>query len=364
MSKGFNAGADVLTQTIDGRPLNEIWAEFQATTALQSESRQTIVDLLTYSVTNPIEDVAQFGLADFEDASEYGVPVGIRPGPSYLSLGYGFKWYDLAVRYTWQFLAEATAAQVEVNNQMALEADNRKIFTEVMKTLFRNTNTTANIKQQNFNVYTFWNADGTIPPAYKNNTFDGTHTHFRASGAATVNSGDLDEIVDDFKSHGYSVENGTQHILLANSVEVNVIRGFRVSGGSRFDFIPAVGQPGLLLPTPQNMILTSQPASTYQGMNVAGTYGNLLIIEEDYVPAGYIIGLASGGRASLNNPIGFREHANPALRGLRLVKGRDSDYPLIDSYYVRGFGTGVRQRGAAMVMKITAGSYTIPTAYA
>ena len=59
--------------------------------------------------------------------------------------------------------------------------------------------------------------------------------------------------------------------------------------------------------------------------------------------------------------VGLREHVNTSLRGLRLVKGPNPDYPLIDSFYQRGFGTGVRQRGGAVVMKITAGSYSAPT---
>ena len=37
------------------------------------------------------------------------VPKGIRPEADVLSLGYTFKWYDIANRFTWQFLAEATA---------------------------------------------------------------------------------------------------------------------------------------------------------------------------------------------------------------------------------------------------------------
>lgn len=363
-ARGYNALADVLTQTTDGRDLNDIWNEFQATIGIQNERRQALIDLLTYSVTNVIEDVPQFGGGDFEEMSEYGVPQSIRPTTSYLSLGYAFKWYDVAARFTWQFLSEASSAQVESVNQSVLEADNRNVFLEVMRTLFRATNRSANIKGQNYNVYTFWNGDGVVPPAYKNNTFTGTHTHFRTSGAATINSGDLDEITDDFKSHGYSSENGSTHFLMVNSVEANLIRAFRVSTGSRYDFIPAVGQPGLLTPNTQGLI-GSQPASSFRGFNVVGSYGTLLIVEEDYIPAGYVAAFASGGEANLNNPIGFREHANASLRGLRLVKGREPDYPLIDSYYIRGFGTGVRQRGAAMVMQITAaGSYTAPAVYA
>lgn len=363
-ARGYNAAGDVLTQTADGRDLNDIWGEFQQTINIANERRQKLIDLLIFPVQNIIEDVPQFGGGDFEEMSEYGVPQGIRPTTNVLSLGYSFKWYDLAARFTWQFLAEASTAQVEAVHQSALEADNRLVFLQVMRTLFNPANRVANIKGQNYNVYTFWNGDGTVPPQYKNNTFAGTHTHFRTSGAATVNSGDLDEITDDFKSHGYSAENGTTHFLLVNSVEANVIRGFKVSTGARYDFIPAVGQPGLIVPNAQGLIGT-QVGANFRGMNVIGSYGSLLIVEEDYIPAGYIAAFASGGDANLNNPIGFREHANTGLRGLRLVKGRDNDYPLIDSYYARGFGTGVRQRGAGMIMQITANaSYAAPAVYA
>lgn len=364
MARGYNAVADVLTQTADGRDLNEIWDEFQATVALQNAERQRIIDLLTFPVTNVIEDVPQFGTEDFEEASQYGVPKGVRPEASILSLGYTFKWYDIAERFTWQFLAEATANRVEAVHQQVLDADNRLLFKEIMRTLFRNTNRTATIKGQNYNVYTFWNGDGTVPPDYKANTFDGTHTHFRSSGAATITSGDLDEIIDDFKSHGYSAENGSTMFSLVNVIEANVIRSFRVSTGSRYDFIPAQGQPGLIIPAQDQLLGTGQPPATFRGMNVIGSYGPMLIIEEDYVPPAYVVALVSGGEANIQNPIGLREHANAGLRGLRLVKGRDNDYPLLDSYYIRGFGTGVRQRGAGMVMKISAGAYSIPAEYA
>lgn len=369
MARGYNASADVLTQTTDGRDLNEIWSEFQASLAIANERRQTLVDLLTFTVTDIIEDVPQFGGDDFEEASEYGVPKGIRPTSNVLSLGYTFKWYDIAARFTWQFLADATAAQVEAVNSAVLEADNRLVFKEIMHTLFLPTNREANIKGQNYNVYTFWNADGNVPPPYKANTFDGTHTHYRTTGAATIDSGDLEAAIADLKSHGYSQENGTTQFFLVNTAEANVIRTFRAnvennnSAVALYDFVPATNQPALIVPNEAGLLGT-QVAGTFRGLNVIGSYGGALIIEEDYIPAGYVVLLGSGGEGNLNNPIGIREHQNASLRGLRLVKGRDNDYPLIDSYYARGFGTGVRQRGAGLVYQVTAaGSYTAPTAY-
>lgn len=365
---GYNAAADILGQTADGRDLNEIWADFQESLRIQNEARQRLINLLTFPVVNIIEDVPQFGGGDFEEMSEYGVPKSIRPTGSILQLGYTFKWYDLAARFTWLFLADASAAQVDSVHQAALDADNRLMFQEVMKVLFRNTNRTANIKGQNYNVYAFWNNDGNAPPTYKTNTFTGTHNHYRNSGAANIDSGDLEEMIDDLKSHGYSAENGTDLFFLTNEAQANVIRTFRQgqtnnnAAVARWDFIPAANQPAFIVPTTQ-AVLGGQVAASYRGMNVVGSYGPAVIIEESYIPAGYVILLGSGGDANLNNPIGLREHANAALRGLRLVQDKQSDYPLIDSYYVRGFGTGIRQRGAGMVMRIGAAAYSIPAQY-
>ena len=72
----------------------------------------------------------------------------------------------------------------------------------------------------------------------------------------------------------------------------------------------------------------------------------------------------TGGLGQLGNLVGLREHANPAYRGLRLLPGNQQGYPLVDSYYSRGFGTGIRQRGGAVVTQFKAsGSYDIPTIY-
>jgi hypothetical protein len=361
-NQGFNAAGDIITQTADGFDLNSIWGEFQAAVAAINAARQTIVDLLTFPVTQNIERVPQISSAQFEKASEYGEPRGIRPSGAYFNLGYDFEWYDLAARFTWKFLADATASQVEAINSMALEADNQLVFTKVMDALYNKNNREADINGQIVPVYALYNADGTVPPAYKTNTFTGSETHYLTSGAATIESEDLDVLYSKLRMKGYSAENGVQHVLLVNPAEGAVIRTFRVATGATYDFIPAQGQPGAWVDANMTLVGANAPSSTYQGLNVIGRYGHILVVEDDLFPVGYVTLLGSGGRANLNNPVGIREHANAALRGLRLVKGPIADYPLIDSFYQRGFGTGIRQRGGAVVMQITAsGTYTNPT---
>jgi hypothetical protein len=168
------------------------------------------------------------------------------------------------------------------------------------------------------------------------------------------------------KHHGYGRQSGATLVLVVNTQELAVIRTFRVATGSSYDFVPASGQPPWLLPSNTGGVVVPQGTSIPNqvgGMEVAGRYGSWLVVEEDYIPAGYMFGFATGGANNATNPVGFREHQNPGLRGLRLVKGRDNDYPLLDSFYQRGFGTGVRHRGAGVVMQVAAGAYVIPTDY-
>jgi len=366
MARGINSSGDVLTRTTDGRDLNDLWNEFSATIAARNERRQTIIDFLTYPVDKVIEDVPQVGSDDFEEASEYGVPQGLRPAMPFFSMAFDFKWYDLAKRFTFKFLADATAAQVEAIHNSALEADNRLIFTKVMKTIFNPSNLTANINGNNYTVYKFYNNDGTVPPDYNGNTFLSTHTHYLASGATTIDSDDLEAMYEHVRHHGYSPTNGSRIVVMVNSQEGKEVRRFRAnvtnnnSKVALYDFIPAAGSAPFILPA--QGLVGVQPSSDLEGLTVIGQYGPMLIVEEDYIPAGFVVLFATGGKANLQNPVGIREHANPQLRGLQLIPGPGT-YPITESFYQRGFGTGIRQRGAGVVMKITAGSYAAPTPY-
>jgi hypothetical protein len=72
---------------------------------------------------------------------------------------------------------------------------------------------------------------------------------------------------------------------------------------------------------------------------------------------------ATAGGATSTNLVGIREHANASMRGLILKGGDRSQYPIVNSTYVHGLGTGIRTRGAGAVMQITAGAYAVPTIY-
>jgi hypothetical protein len=359
--RGTNEMADVITQSVDGADLGRMWREFQLSVALLNRQRNPLINFLTFDVTSPTERVLLPTADDFEEATEFGEPKGKRIGQPFVA-GYDFKWYDLAQRFTWLFLLESSQQQIRALNSETLEADVRLMFTKVFRGILNNVNSSATVNQQNVNVYRLWNADGNIPPPFKGQTFLGTHTHYLTSGAATVDQGDVTDIEDHLYHHGYRLTLGYTLGLLVNRQEGKILRALRVATGAQYDFIPAPGYGGGVF-LASFAPLVDRPAAAGAIPGLIGTYGPFAVVEEDYIPAGYMVGFATGGDQNIGNLVGLRQHENPAARGLRLMPGPGTDYPLTDAFYQHGFGVGVRHRGAGVVMKITAGAYTIPTGY-
>lgn len=362
-ARGINARGDIVTETADGVSLNDLWNAYMDFLDSFNELRDPLVNFLTWRTTNSREDLIGTGVqVDFEEATEYGEPVGIRPEvPPTSSMGYTFKWYDLAARFTWQFLADAPSQQVDAITNMAGEASNRLVFTTVMKTLFNNSRRT---NKEGQTVYPFYSGVvGDLPPAVGTTTFADSHNHFVT--AAALNPAALEALQTLLREHGYTQANGYSMVIMINEAQEGTIRNFRstANGGTgTYDFIPAQGTSPLLLPVDLSTQGTRPPASL-RGMDVVGSYWEATIVKNAFIPAGYLVAFVTGGQENVQNPIAIREHPQANLRGLRLVKGRTPDYPLIDSFYAHGFGTGVRYRGAGAVMQITGGAYTVPAAY-
>lgn len=367
---GYHTEQDALvTQTTDGVDLNALWAEFQQTLEIFNERRNALVSILTYDVTDLIERVPQVTGAEFEEASEFGVPKAVRLAQSFLSLGYDFRDYDIATRFTWKYLRDHDARAVQAVHTAILEADNRLMFRRVMEAVFDNRNRNAEITGENIPVYPLYNNDGTVPPPYKGSTFDSTHDHYLVTNAALLDPGDLEDMVALIAEHGYGqTETGAQYVLLANKNETKEIRKFKAGVATNgtvanYDFIPSANSPTLIVPNATGL-LGNVPPPTWNGLKVIGSYMDVLIIEEDYIPPFYLFMFATGGTQNLQNLVGLRQHVNPAYRGLRLLQGNQQGYPLVESFYSRSFGTGVRQRGGAVVAQVKAsGTYDIPPQY-
>lgn len=367
--EGILTQGDLVTVTADGIDLNALWNSFAESISIYNEAMDDLIALLTYPVNVPVEPVVQIGEVTFEEATELGVPRSAGLPMEVFQMGYDLRHYDKRNAYTWMALADGDARQIEAIHEGVLWADKRNVFRKVMEAIFDNRTRRANIRNQAYNVYPLYNGEGVAPPRFKNNVFDETHNHYVISHNSTVDSSDLEDLMELIAEHGYSPQAGTQFLLLANKAETDAIRQFRrgvvnnngVTAG--YDFIPSPTQPAMILPNAEGL-LGNQPAPTFGGLAVIGSYGFWNIVEEDYIPPGYLAGFGYGGRFALSNPVGLRQHANPQMQGLRIIAGNYQRYPLIDGFYARTFGSGIRQRGGAAIMQIKAsGSYECPPIY-
>jgi len=366
---GYHTEGDIVSVLADGTDINALWSIYQQTTNIYNEHQAALVQLLTFPVVNPIETVPQVGEAEFELASEFGIPRSRQIELTYFQMGYDFDDYDGRTAFTWKFLRDADVRQVDAIHNAMLTADGRLVFRKVMEALFDNRNRETDIRKQAYPVYPLYNADGTVPPSYKGQTFTGSHNHYMVSGNVKIDSTDLEDAYENIAEHGYGLEAGTTFVWLGNKAEIKEIKKFKSGVANNngaianYDYIPAPNQPTMIVPNEAGL-LGSRPPTSWNGLPVTGSYGDILIIEEPYIPVGYSVLFGTGGEGDLQNLVGLREHANPAYRGLRLIAGNQQRYPLVDSYYARAFGTGVRQRAGAVIMQYSApGAYVIPNQY-
>lgn len=373
--RGFNVGADVLTHTADGVPLASIYNEFVAALEEWNRGRDVISRLFTFDTTDAYAQMSKDPQAgpDFEEASEFGQPKSARAGIDWMRMGFPLRWFDIGERYTRRFLRDATAEQLNANHRAVFEADNRLMFRSTLSAL--TTKVVAGsrpvTKDTATMIYDLWDGSaGEVPPSYAGKTFDSSHSHYMVSGAATIDGGDLKALIDTIQEHGYGLpESGEQIVLMTRkgSTIANTIRTFRTNptdattlAKDPYDFIPSTTAPAYL--TPENIQGTQAPG-TWQNLPIFGSYGDAFLFESYWIPDGYVIALATSGAGSARNPLAFRQHPNAASQGLRLLSDDGkAQYPLLNTFYERGFGVAVRNRSAAAVMQIKAsGTYDNPT---
>lgn len=362
--RGYQSRGDsLINELADGVSLSTIWTEINDAVSLVNEQRSALASLLSFRTTSAADAVPQnIGGEHFEEATEYGIPRGIGH-PDYLKLGYGWKDWDVASRFTWKALRAMDSRQVQNAVSRILDADHRLVSMSILKTLFNNV---PSINDYGHTVYPLYNNDSMIPPPYLGQTF-GSANHYLTTANTTLDSLEVEQSIKLIRRFGYGTTNNSRFLLLANPVDIEACgmttwrAGVAYDTGKipKFDFITGPNAPAYLS---SETLHGPTPPADYNGLPVTGSYGSALLIESYLIPAGYIAMVASGGPNSDLNPIGFREHSNDAYNGLRVIPGHWQGYPLLEHFYARGFGTGVRHRGAAICVQITTNNtYTPPT---
>lgn len=331
--------------TLDGQPLSEIWAELQARLNLYNRQSSAVFSLFTFPVDRAQDRVAVWTTAKFEEATELGRPKKTRF--KYVQRAFPLQHHDLGLGFTQEFIDSSKGSEIESIRVQVEAAWTSLLLDGALMALFSPTNATD---EDSLSIKRLYNNDGEVPPPWKRFTHLGSHQHYLTSGAASFDAVDVAAMEDHLMHHGYG-DNGETLILFMNRAEIAVAR--TLTG-----FVPAASAS---VPVIINGEVVGQTRGAPGGLNIQGYLGTFVIVEENMIPAGYLLGMATGGRFAQQNPVGYRRHENPSVRGLRLVEGNRTNYPIIDSVYDGYAGFGVRHRGAAVVMQLTAGAYAAPT---
>lgn len=335
--------------TVDGQNVNEIWNEMQMMLAAFNASASQFVANLTFDTVKANEKVGVPTSPGFQKATEFGRPSKVRL--TNVARGFPLDHYDLGDGFTQEFIDSNTGAQLLAIQATVLNSWETLRRELVLDAIFRNTNYTD---KDGIAVKALYNADGEVPPAIKRWTHTGSHTHYLTTAGASLVVADLDALADDLIHHGFKEFGDATFILHANRLEVQTIRGFT-------GYVPA---EEATVPTelPGSGVIRGRQGSAPGSLRVQGYIGEWVVVENNDIPEGYLLGQVSGGPFDTRNVVGLRRHDNPSVGGqLRLIEGNRQNYPLYDSVYDGYLGAGVAQRGAAAVMQVTAGAYTRPT---
>jgi len=344
---GYHARSDVGERsTVDGTPLSTMWDDFTARLALFNRQADGFVSKVTFPVTVTNDRVAIPRRARMEPATEFGQPTLIRT--ERVARAYYLNHYDLGFGFTLEFLDDATDAEIVAIRSLAEEAYSRRMRQEILEILFESSNFTDT--KEGLNIKKLYNADGEIPPEYEGYTHDGTHTHYLYTAGTSLASTDVDAMETHLVHHGYGDRTAEG---AGGNLELHVPRGLISTVRGFTGYIPAATASILTELDGSGVIVGRTPGSGEA--NIEGYYGRFAVIENNSIPAGYVMGLATGGAFAVQNPVGLRRHRNPSAQGLRLNPGR-RDYPLQDSFYDMYVGGGVRHRGAAALMYVDTGS--------
>ena len=176
---GIANRATVLRDRNDRVPLDQLWQEIQDAVALYNAEKDALTGLLTYRTTNAADAMPQsLTPQKMEIASEYGVPVAIRPEAPHEILGYTFRDYDIASRLTKFFVRDASASQIRAAVTRMLEADRHTIQSVVLDRTFSKVEDRNDYLHQCLGAY-----DGTSnskPPDFMGKSFSSGHSHYIA----------------------------------------------------------------------------------------------------------------------------------------------------------------------------------------
>lgn len=226
---------------------------------------------------------------------------------------------------------------------------------EILRAIFNNVDWAFEDEHAGtLNVKPLANGDNVLYPPLPSADDPATDNHYLASGYASSSISDTN---DPFEVIGLELY---QHFDATHSNGVVFFNSAQTAKVMALTDIEEINDPHIRMGANANEVigLPSNLPGRLKGRHVGS---GLWAVEWDRIPVDYLVGV------DLDAPKPIIERVDPASiglpRGLALV-ARDERFPLETSYYLMRRGFGISNRLNGVVMQLTTGSYTIPSAYA
>lgn len=225
---GTATRGDVLVNELnDGVGLDDIWDEITDALTEYNKQKSALAGLLSFKTTNVADVVPQSAEVPlFEEATEFGAPVGIAD-PSYLSLGFSFKDFDIASRMSWRYLREADSEQVVNRVARILAGDNQLVNGSIVQRLL---DPAVRVNDWGHTVYGLYNGD-MQPPDYLGRKLTADHKHYLTTLGTSLDSIHVEAGISHVKEHGYGAQSGRFLLLMhPDDVVSSKITSWRARG--------------------------------------------------------------------------------------------------------------------------------------
>jgi hypothetical protein len=242
--------------------------------------------------------------------------------------------YGLDIGYTYDWLMSESASAEEIARMAAKAvARDRALQTVVILSELL---TSGGFFSGSFSS----NENMSTPPTYGANTFTAAHSHYVASGSATITLATLTAMKLHLREHG----NGNGNLIgFMNSDMVKNIED--IAGW-------------------YNTSTTTVANPVVDNVALDGFAGRLLGINwkvTEWMPTDYLIVVGTPAMGE-DKPVRYIQKKNPSAKGLILTPGSyDPKYPIIDADYIHWLEALVIARGAGVVYQLTASSWSDPS---
>jgi hypothetical protein len=305
------------------------------------------------------------GGGELQPYAEYGETEATRTDETKWSWGLPIRRYRDRQMYTEEYLAMATLERI---NRDTISATNRDLTTRVkmvIRALVGNVNYTFNDgvfpggERGPLFVKRLFNNDATPGNAFINGTplALGTLQSYLPSGAGAIAVAQFTLARTKLRERGYTAK--VIHVI--SDTDADTVRGMA-------GFIPSLTREGNQLNQYVNVqngpavTTTTAVVSRPQSIGVFNDGGNSdgEVVVVPFWPAGYTFSFDPTKAKTLR----IREHENAAYRGFNLVQDQSrtsyGDGALRNKRWERIAGAGVVNRLNGVLIKATAGAYTVP----